>query len=119
MTRVSGIYVTPEDRVVSIVRDAVPETEEIWLYGSRRRGDFRPDSDYDVLVVVPDGTDLDEKQLWNRLENEPGTPIDARFVERSNVDTDLFASIIVNGVDLEGEYDDDAIEFHRGRKIYP
>ncbi|WP_089268418.1 nucleotidyltransferase domain-containing protein [Jannaschia aquimarina] len=27
---------------------------EVWLFGSRARGDFRDDSDYDVLAVVPD-----------------------------------------------------------------
>ncbi len=27
---------------------------EVWLFGSRARGDHRPDSDYDLLAVVPD-----------------------------------------------------------------
>lgn len=29
--------------------------ERIYLFGSRARGDDGPDSDYDLLVVVPDG----------------------------------------------------------------
>lgn len=29
--------------------------EEIWLFGSRGRGDHRPDSDFDILAVLPDG----------------------------------------------------------------
>lgn len=28
------------------------EIREIYLFGSRARGDFRPDSDYDLLVVT-------------------------------------------------------------------
>lgn len=28
--------------------------ERIYLFGSRARGDARPDSDYDLLVVVPE-----------------------------------------------------------------
>ena len=28
--------------------------EEIWLFGSRARGDHRPDSDWDILVVARD-----------------------------------------------------------------
>jgi predicted nucleotidyltransferase len=27
----------------------------IWLFGSRARGDYRSDSDFDLLVVLPDG----------------------------------------------------------------
>lgn len=27
----------------------------VWLFGSRARGDARPDSDFDLLVVLPDG----------------------------------------------------------------
>lgn len=35
------------------VREKVPgQTSEIYLYGSRARGDDRPDSDYDILIVV-------------------------------------------------------------------
>lgn len=27
---------------------------EVWLFGSRARGDFHEDSDYDILAVIPD-----------------------------------------------------------------
>lgn len=37
------------------------DAEQIWLFGSRARGDARPASDWDLLVVVPD--DLDESQF--------------------------------------------------------
>jgi predicted nucleotidyltransferase len=36
------------------LRDAY-SPERIYLFGSRARGDDGPDSDYDLLVVVPDG----------------------------------------------------------------
>lgn len=35
-----------------LVADLQPS--EIWLFGSRARGDARPDSDFDLLVVFPD-----------------------------------------------------------------
>lgn len=41
--------------------------EEIWLFGSRAEGRARPDSDYDLLVVLPDGTpeeQLDVVAAW-------------------------------------------------------
>lgn len=27
---------------------------EVWLFGSRARGDFRGNSDYDLLAIIPD-----------------------------------------------------------------
>jgi predicted nucleotidyltransferase len=30
--------------------------EQVWLYGSRARGDARPDSDWDLFIVTPDAT---------------------------------------------------------------
>ena len=31
--------------------------DQVWLYGSRARGDQRPDSDWDLFIVAPDATD--------------------------------------------------------------
>lgn len=39
------------DRIVPVMRP-----EEVWLFGSRARGDHLADSDWDLLVVLPDGT---------------------------------------------------------------
>lgn len=33
---------------------AVYQPERIYLFGSTARGDAGPDSDYDILIVVPD-----------------------------------------------------------------
>ncbi len=38
------------DRLVSSLRPRA-----VWLFGSRARGDAAPDSDFDLLVVLPDG----------------------------------------------------------------
>jgi predicted nucleotidyltransferase len=49
---------TPQDPVLAeIVRRlaAVYRPERIYLFGSTARGDSGPDSDYDLMVVVPDG----------------------------------------------------------------
>jgi predicted nucleotidyltransferase len=31
--------------------------EAVWLFGSRARGDHRPDSDWDIVVELPDDCD--------------------------------------------------------------
>jgi len=52
--------------------------EQIWLFGSRARGDARPASDWDLLVVVPDSTDegdLDPLTAW-RLQKGSGVHAD-------------------------------------------
>ena len=32
------------------------KARQVWIFGSRARGDFREDSDWDIFIVVPDGT---------------------------------------------------------------
>jgi predicted nucleotidyltransferase len=49
---------TPEakavyDIVVPAIVRVTPPLQEIWFYGSRARGDHRPDSDYDFLAILP------------------------------------------------------------------
>jgi hypothetical protein len=45
------------------------DPEEVWLFGSRARGDHRPDSDIDLLVVLPDG--LERERYTLRAANRP------------------------------------------------
>jgi predicted nucleotidyltransferase len=42
------------DEIVERLKAAY-EPERVYLFGSRARGEGGPDSDYDILVVVPDG----------------------------------------------------------------
>ena len=44
-------------RVLSVEPQA-----EIWLYGSRARGDYTEDSDWDLIVIVPRELDYKQKQ---------------------------------------------------------
>jgi predicted nucleotidyltransferase len=46
----------PDSVLLEIVRRLIDayQPERIYLFGSRARGDAGPDSDYDLLLVVPD-----------------------------------------------------------------
>lgn len=50
--------------------------DSIWLFGSRARGDNRPDSDWDILVALPDDAKpelLDPLIGW-AIQHELGIP---------------------------------------------
>lgn len=56
---------------------AVFQPVAVWLFGSRARGDARPDSDYDFPVVAPDDRDI--QQAWQdtaRVRREAGLGVD-------------------------------------------
>ncbi|WP_404381467.1 nucleotidyltransferase domain-containing protein [Caenispirillum salinarum] len=46
-------------RLAHALRAAAGIDVDFWLFGSRARGDHRPDSDWDVMAVVPDEADLE------------------------------------------------------------
>ena len=39
-------------RITTMGKQILPEGSNLWLYGSRARGDNRPDSDWDLLVLL-------------------------------------------------------------------
>lgn len=45
---------------------------QVWLFGSRARGEARPDSDWDFMAILPDEApeaDLDICSVWQRLRD--------------------------------------------------
>jgi predicted nucleotidyltransferase len=45
---------------------------EVWLFGSRARGEARADSDWDMMAILPDDApeqDLDLPSVWGRLRD--------------------------------------------------
>ena len=89
--------------VQRLIRAYAPE--RVYLFGSSARGDSGPDSDYDLLLVVPDDAIPERKRsklayecLWGT-----GTAVDVLVWTRSSFDrrlhlpTSLPATIIREG----------------------
>jgi len=72
------------DRAIArIVQTMQPEA--IYLFGSRARGEAHADSDYDLLVIVPDDAPAERSSLsaTARVARDPGVPLDIVPCRRS------------------------------------
>jgi len=83
--------------------------EQVWLFGSRARGDAGPESDWDLFVVVPDDTrdeQLDLLFLW-RLKRGSGVPADviacraSEFREACDTVNTLSYAVATEGVRID------------------
>ena len=87
MTRVDDAFLA---RMVQVIVDEV-EPEQVILFGSRARGDARPDSDVDLVVIEADpfGPSRDRHaeavRLWRALAGFR-VPKDILVYSRSEVD---------------------------------
>ncbi len=94
------------DRLRAALRQSDPNAEA-WLFGSRARGDHRPDSDWDI-VALADGeraaVDLEDRlrdSLYD-LELESGQPISLFVYPRSLWDGRMAHSPLRESVRAEG-----------------
>lgn len=57
-----GIYASEDEALQGLVARLVSalDPQAIWLFGSRARGDHRPDSDFDLVVVAKPGAEWNE-----------------------------------------------------------
>jgi predicted nucleotidyltransferase len=64
-------------RLVDLARERV-SAKQVWLFGSRARGDARADSDWDIFLILPDEAperDLDPATTW-RIGRDAGLVAD-------------------------------------------
>ncbi|MBI2864934.1 MAG: nucleotidyltransferase domain-containing protein [Chloroflexi bacterium] len=81
------------------------QPDQIYLFGSKARGDYGPDSDFDLMVVVPD--DAPESRKRSRLAYErlwgTGTAADVlvstrgQFARRAQLRASLPGTILREG----------------------
>lgn len=49
--------------------ESLPFIEEIWLFGSRARGDAQERSDIDLAILCPHATSIDWNKVMDIIEN--------------------------------------------------
>ena len=86
---------------------------EVRLFGSRARGDARPDSDVDLLITAPDAW-MAQQDRWTVLDHlrwqlsGPDLPVDLLLVsqsqawQRRDFRSDVVHSAYTQGVRLDG-----------------
>ena len=87
-TSASSQTAVPAEFLSRIVETLHPV--EIWLFGSRARGDFKHTSDWDLIAVVPDeapDSDLDVASVWRRLRDLRLQRVDVLPVKQSEFQT--------------------------------
>ncbi len=56
-----------KDIIVNVARSEGVEVKRIILFGSRARGDYREDSDWDLLIIV---SDLPDRRIIRKLQHK-------------------------------------------------
>jgi len=98
--------------LAELLRRLIPayQPERVYLFGSRARGEAGPDSDYDILLVVPDDAPPERRRARLAYEVLRGTGVAAdvlvwtrhAFEDRLAVVTSLPATVLREGQVLLG-----------------
>lgn len=77
-------------RLVDLCKSDLDATE-IWLFGSRARGDDQPGSNWDILAVIPDSApqDRDSAQKVWKVRRASGLPADLLTVRAGEFEGSL------------------------------
>lgn len=83
-----------DDKVLGVIVDRLVQIyhpERIYLFGSAARGDAGQDSDYDLMIVVPDSTPREERDpgLAYRAVWRLGAAVDPLVWTRTQFDSRL------------------------------
>ena len=73
------------ERVTDLLRaelSRLPEVRAAYLYGSRARGDYKPQSDIDIAIDAPGMTQQTFAQLWSAIDALPiAYPLDCIWLQ--------------------------------------
>lgn len=103
----TGRYATEQEALDAVVVRLVEalDPQAIWLFGSRARGDHRPDSDFDLLVVAKEEGRFKSNDYVKTLRPTFETGVDCEvipcsledFEEAKTLNTTLVAQVVENG----------------------
>ena len=99
--QISGLL---DEAVSRLVQQLHPE--RVYLFGSQARGDAGPDSDYDLMVIVPQSDRPRYARAWLAYEAlyGIGVPIEVLVLTREEFDRDLpVATSLPATVNREGQ----------------
>lgn len=110
VARTSEIQTLPEEitLLVSLCKKEML-AEEVWLFGSRARGDNSPDSDFDILAVVPDDApeDIDSPRAAFKLRRKSKAHADlltaraSDFIGAKSVPNTISYAVAQEGIRLD------------------
>ena len=102
-----GVFASEQDALDNVLRRLVDafDPQSVWLFGSRARGQARPDSDFDLLFVAKPGGRFGSGDYETVFEPLRGlgvgcdiVPCSASdFVEGAEIKTSLVAQVLANG----------------------
>ncbi|MEM5830460.1 MAG: nucleotidyltransferase domain-containing protein [Candidatus Aenigmatarchaeota archaeon] len=86
------------------------EIDRIILFGSRARGDYREDSDYDLLIVTKEKLDKEKEKSFKikiiriaakyLIDIQPILVSSERFEKYKNVYGDIVGMAVLEGIEL-------------------
>lgn len=95
--------------VITRIRTRVKEIDpaaDVILYGSRARGDYHPDSDWDILILVDKKADLDYERLFRHklydLELEIGEAFSITVYNKNDWKSRFWMTPLYHNVSREG-----------------
>ncbi|MEL6636486.1 MAG: nucleotidyltransferase domain-containing protein [Bacteroidota bacterium] len=101
MRNKSTLLVAIKHRVLEIEPDS-----EVILYGSRARGEAHQESDWDILILTPQSTDLRGEQQFRHqlfeLELEYGQAISTTVHSKSDWEGKLSLTPLYHNISQEG-----------------
>lgn len=73
----------------------LPYVDELWLFGSRARGDHQAKSDIDIAIVCDNATDKDLDDIMDIIENSDTLlKIDCIKFDKNKMSENLYNNII-------------------------